>query len=292
VNFAWALASVPLGRPDLLAAQQSKDIEKKLKNRTLQWSPPMIDSQVRSCISSPSCVLVSVLEKAGTRANALADSLQNFTSQEDISYEIFDHLGDITDGGRGTFDYVVDFQQMLEGLVVQESRNPRDGSSLSAATTEDMGLPEMALMFLPNMQDDYEMARESTTEWERQSAWVVRFQQRKNKRGRTLSFRGRSGVYPASLKGRAWIATDSGEVMHMETGLMEEIPAANVWHWYLSVGYAPVQFRTRNVRIWLPQIVDAYCEFDDYRTIVCHTFTNFVLSPVQIEQTIEKPKEP
>jgi hypothetical protein len=292
VNFALALASVQLDGPDLLVAQQLKDIEKKLKSRTLHWSPPLIEASVRSRISSPPCVLVNVLEKAGARANALADNLQNFAAEEDISYEVFDHLGDTTGRGTGTFDYVVDFQQTLAGLVVQESRNPRHGTRLSPATTQDVGLAEMALIFLPAMQDDYEMNCEATTEWERQSVWLVRFRQRRDKQGHTLSFRGGSAVYPARLKGRAWITTNSGEVVHMETGLMEEIPAANVRHWYLSVGYAPVQFRTRNVSIWLPQTVDAYGEFDDYRTIVYHTFTNFILSSVQIDQTIEKPREP
>ena len=291
-SVAWVLVSIALGGLDLRAAQQPKDIEKKLKNRTLSWSPPKIDAKLHSSISSPPCVLVSVLEKASGRVNALAENLQNFASQEDISYETFDHWGFIADRGRETFDYVVDFQQRQGGLVVQESRNPRKGSSLSAITTQDIGLAEMALIFLPNMQNDYDMSCEATTEWERRTAWVVRFQQRKDKPGRTLAFRGGSAVYPAKLTGRAWIATDSGEVVHIEAGLMEEIPGTNVRNWYLSLSYAPVQFRTRDERIWLPQIVDAYCEFDDRRTIVYHTFTDFVLSSVQIDQKIEKPKEP
>ena len=31
----------------------------------------------------------------------------------------------------------------------------------------------------------------------------------------------RRDVYPVSLKGRAWIAADSGEVMHLETNLVK-----------------------------------------------------------------------
>lgn len=251
----------------------------------------MIDASVRSRKSAQPCQLDVVLEKAGARASELADNLQNFVAQEDIAYESFDRLGDNTERGTGTFDYVVDFHQTSGGLVVQESRNPRRGTRLTTSIAQDMGLPEMALMFLPNLQDDYEMKCEATTEWDRQTTWVVHFQQQRDREGRTLSFRSQAAVFPARLKGRAWIATDSGEVMHMETGLMEEIPGANVRHWYLSVGYAPVRFRTRDVTMWLPQSVDAYCEFNDHRTIVYHTFSNFVLSSVQIDQTIEPRKE-
>jgi len=81
-------------------------------------------------------------------------------------------------------------------------------------------------------------------------------------------------------------------VVRMETSLMEELPVASVRHGYLSVDYAPVQFRARNVRIWLLQAADAYCNFDDHRAIVYHTFTNFMLFSVQTDQRTEKPQEP
>jgi hypothetical protein len=80
--------------------------------------------------------------------------------------------------------------------------------------------------------------------------------------------------------------------MHLEATLIEAVPAFNVRHWYLSIDYAPVQFRTRNVRVWLPQTVDAYCDFGDRRTVRYHTFTNFLLFSVQTDQTIDKPKQP
>jgi hypothetical protein len=60
--------------------------------------------------------------------------------------------------------------------------------------------------------------------------------QRNDRPNHTLSFRDRnSAAHPARLKGRAWIAADSGEVLHMEASLMEEIPAAKVRYWYLSI---------------------------------------------------------
>jgi hypothetical protein len=150
--------------PVSAAAQQAKDVEKKLKNRSLRWSPPLIDAPLRGRIASPACDLSHVLEQAGARANELVAGLQNFTAQEKIEYQAFDRLGYAKEGGTGTFDYVVDFQQALGGLVVQESRNPTRGSRLTAAMAQDVGLPEMALMFLPEMQGDYAMTCEGTIE--------------------------------------------------------------------------------------------------------------------------------
>ncbi len=288
----WFLATSILATPSSIAPQKSDKDEKALINRNLHWGPPMIETPVRSTSISAPCLLPNVLEKASARTLALADNLQQFAALEYISYQSTARLGDTIESGTGAFDYVVDFKQTSLGLVVDEARNPRRGSNLSPVITQDVGLSVISLIFLPEKQDDYDFKCEATAEWHHQAAWVVHFHQRNEKAGRTLSFRGPSGVYPARLKGRAWVAADSGEVLHLETGLLEEIPAANVRRWYLSVSYAPVQFRSRNVTMWLPQAVDAYCEFDDHRTIVYHTFTNFVLSSVQIQEQIEAPKNP
>jgi hypothetical protein len=72
---------------------------------------------------------------------------------------------------------------------------------------------------------------------------------------------------------------------------MDAIPAASVRRMYLSIDYAPVQFRSQDIRIWLPQAVDAYGDFGDHRTIVNHTFTNFLLYSVRTDQVIEKPRD-
>lgn len=292
VTLAWILASALLMAPTSLAAQQSVDTEKKLKNRSLQWSPPALDSPVHSLASSPPCELARVLEHAAGRESEQVTNLQNFTAQEKIEYRSSDVQNVVQDLGSESFDYIVVFQQSPGGLVFQEKRNPRHGSSLSGVATQDMGLPEMVLIFLPNMQGDYEMSCEGAVEWGGQRTWVVRFQQRKDKPSRTYSFRVDNVVYPARLKGRAWIATDTGEVVHLETGLMEAVPAVRVQHSYLSIDYVPVQFQTQPVRIWLPQLVDGYWDFGDHRTIVYHTFTNFMLFSVQTDQKIEKPKQP
>lgn len=230
--------------------------------------------------------------QAGARATEMIDNLQNFAAQEKIAYQTSDREAFVQYAGSETFDYLVIFQPSAAGLVIQESRNPRYGSSLTPAANQDMGLPELILIFLPKMQEDYEMKCEGSTEWQGQPAAVVYFQQRQDKPSRTFSLLVNKAVYPVGLKGRAWIASDSGVVMHMETGLIKEVPPARLKRWYLSIDYAPVQFQTRPVKIWLPEIVDGYGDFADRRSIVYHTFSDFVLFSVDVDQKIGKPKSP
>lgn len=206
-----------------LIAQQSDDADKKLKNRNLTWNPPNVDSPIRSANSSPPCVLADVLEQAGARANELATDLQNFTAQEKIAYRTSDREGFVMDGGSETFDYVVVFQHVQGTPVVEESRKPVRGDSVSSMAGGERGLAEIVLMFLPSLQGDYEMKCEGGAEWKGQRTWVVHFQQRRDKPARTSSFTDRGAVYPIKLKGHAWISADTGEVVHLEAGLMEEI---------------------------------------------------------------------
>jgi hypothetical protein len=241
---------------------------------------------------SPPCDLSKVLGQAAARESEQVANLQNFTAQEKIEYKTSDVENIVRDGGSESFDYIVVFQQSPGGLVFEEKRNPTHGSSLSTAAPQDMGLPEMVLIFLPNMQSDYEMNCEGAVQWGGQHTWVIRFQQRKDKPSRSYSFRINNVVYPVGLKGRAWIASDSGDVVHMETGLMEGVPAARVRNSYLSIDYAPVQFQAHPVKIWLPKLVDSFHDFGDHRTIIFHTFTDFLLFSVQTDQKIEKPKQP
>ena len=270
--------------------------ERKPKNKVLLWDPPNVDRPLHSHNSPAACVLSVVVEQAGARADELVANLENFTAQEKIEYQLRSGVTHVLQGSSGNFDYTVVFGQRPEGLAVQESRTLERGTRAFPFSIQDVGLPEMALIFLPEFQGDYEMKCEGAADWNGQPTWVVHFQQRNDRPSHTASFRVKGVDYPAKLKGRAWIfqdtSTDSGEVLHLETSLMEAIPAANVRQMYLSVDYAPVQFRTQNTRVWLPQAADAYGDFGDHYTIAYHTFTNFQLFSVRTDQIIEKPREP
>jgi VWFA-related protein len=272
--------------------QQARVMERTPKPRILFWDPPNVDAHLRPDSASAECSLSTVLEQTGKRATELLANLQNFTAQERIEYRVLGNVGDQLDYGTGSFDYTAVFEHHKEGYAVQEGRTPERGSQPFPVAAQDVGLPEMALIFLPDLQDDYEMRCEGVTEWKGHPAWVVHFRQRKDRPNHTASFRHRNNVYPAMLKGRAWIAQDSSEVMHLEIGLMREIPEINLEQWFLSIDYAPVSFRTRNLQVWLPQAVDAYGDFGVRRTIISHRFSNFLLFSVQTNEVIDKPKTP
>jgi hypothetical protein len=274
--------------PPASSAQQ-----KEKKVHALRWDPPRVDAPVPSISATPACSLPDVLKQAGQRAEELVDHLQNFIAHEQVRYKQTDRQGMPQTSLAAKFDYVVDFGEKSEPLKVHETRTPlvgTDDGHLSAVV--DKGLPALALIFYPALQSDYEMRCEGSTQWNNQPAWVVHFRQMKGKRPRTAKIETATEVYPYGLKGRAWIAADSGQVMHLETNLVEAILLIDLQANGVSVDYAPVKFQSQNVEIWLPRFAVAYTDYDKRRMITEHTFSDFQLFSVQTQQVIQKPKEP
>jgi hypothetical protein len=281
------LATFATPNPHLASSFQ----DKAKKPPALRWDPPQVDVPVPSLSPSPPCPLSDVLKLAAHSTAELIDHLQNFDAHEQVRYEETDALGIPQMSMTEKFDYLVDFGAQSGPLSVHETRTPLAGSDdahLSAIV--DKGLPVLALIFYPELQRDYEMRCEGSTQWNGQPAWVVYFRQVNGMHPRTLSMTTATSSFAVSLKGRAWIGEDSGEVMHLETNLVKGIPIIELRANAVSIDYAPVTFPSRNLELWLPKSAVAYTDYGKRRTIIEHTFSDFQLFSVQTQQVIEKPK--
>lgn len=290
------MAATPNSTYAAEVSQQAKNTEKKIKDRLLRWDPPNVDHPLASVSASPPCLVFDVLKQAATSAQEMADNIPNFTANEKIQYEALKMMvglmGGLVQANSGTFEYLALFTPEGSGWTVQETRTPLKGTRDFPASAQDIGLADLAFIFLPRYQPDYKMSCEGAARWNGQAAWVIHFQQRPDKPSETLSVGGTKSPYRLKLKGRAWLARDSGEVLHLDSGILESVPQLDVQNWWLSVDYGPVQFHSQNVRMWLPQTVDAYAEINNYRTIIYHTFADFMIFSVHTHQGIQKPAQP
>lgn len=280
------LAAVPVA----ITASTGPTQKKQQKPPELQWDPPQVDSPVPSLSASPPCSLPDVLKLAGDRAQELIAHLQNFDAREHIRYKQTDDLNLPETFREAKFDYLVDFGEKSDVLKVHETRTPLDSGDRDVGAIADRGLAVLALIFNPLLQSDYEMRCEGAAQWNDHPAWVVYFRQIKGKPARTFEIRTDTQALAVSLKGRAWIAADSGQVMHLETNLAHGLAEVGLQAQAVSVDYAPVKFQSRNLEVWLPQSATAYCDYRKHRMIIAHTFSDFQLFSVQTQQTIEKPK--
>lgn len=273
--------------------KQSDGSAPKIKDRPMVWNPPNFDKPVRSISATPPCVLSDVLNNAAARAQEFAANVPNFTATERIQYREFADLN-LVDGRDGNFEYLTLFAP--NGLTFQETRTPLKGTQVFPASSEGVGLPELALIFLPRYRADFNMSCEGRVQWNGQPAWVVFFQQRPDKPNEMLKAGGANSPLRVSLKGRAWL-TDSGEILHLEIGAIGPIPIPLVENWWLSANYGPVQFHSQKIRLWLPQTADIYIIVREgasslaipYRQMIYHTFANFMVFSVHTYQKISPP---
>jgi hypothetical protein len=276
----------------LRPAAQEHGREKPQNHKDLRWTPPDVNAPLRSLLSIPPCDLTKVLKDVGAHALELTGNLENFTAQEKIEYAMMNPSGLREESDSGLFEYVFVFERVEGVRTSREFRTPSVGSHTFPATGQDTGQVALGLIFHPNMQSDYDMMCLGQDKWNGQLAWVIQFQQRKEKPRRTLQFRSEGVTYAGMLKGRAWISMDGAQIVHLETSLMKDIPEMNVRSSVVSVDYGPVQIQSRKLELWLPQRVEAYWEISSRRVILYHTFSNFKLFSVDTEQNVEKPKQP
>ncbi|HXX13523.1 MAG TPA: hypothetical protein VEJ47_01355 [Candidatus Eremiobacteraceae bacterium] len=274
-----------------MAVAQSSDADRAPKHKQLSWAPPDVNAPLPSLASTPPCDLSKVLQDAGARAEELTANLENFTAEEKIEYQRLDRNGAWEEGDSSVFDYVFAFEETGKGRGTREYRTPAKGGHNFPASGQDTGEAALALIFLPTMQTDYQMSCEGLDKWNGQPAWVVHFVQRRGKPARTFQLRATKGVYGVLLAGRAWISIDNAQVLHLETNIMQTIPAINLYGGATSIDYAPVRIASRKLELWLPERIEAYWEIGDRRTMLYHTFSDFRVFSVEIQENVEKPKE-
>ena len=271
-------------------AHQAQDQEAKLHEEI--WAPPDVDAPLASISTAEQCSLSDVLAHAGERAQELVANLQRFAAQEKDQFQQLDSFGFVRVTETATYDYVVSFQQLPGALSVSESRQVSAGGRGLIGAPQDNGLTALALIFHPYYQGDYNMACEGTADWNGTSAWVINFIQRKDRPSRTQGISTPQREIPLKLKGRAWIARDSYQVLHIETNLAEPVPMLKLSSDAVSISYAPVDFHAQNTQLWLPQNAETFTDMANLRSVVKHTFGDFVLFSVQSDQSVESPHQP
>ena len=152
-------------------------------------------------VDASECELDEVLTQAAARATELVTNLQNFTAQEHIVYRVLGGGAQQIDSGIGDFDYNALLVRHTEGFKVAETRVAERGSQPFPAALNNIGLPEMALIFLPELQQNYEMHCGGAALWQGQAAWLITLRQRKDRPDHTATFqRSERGCLPGAAQ--------------------------------------------------------------------------------------------
>ncbi len=257
------------------------------------WMPPDTDKKVPPVEPGASCKLDEVVKKAGQRIQEFVANVDRFTSTESLQHEKINKWGLESAPEKRKFDYVVSIKEVEARLFdVQEFRRAAGTFGDFPDGLQSNGLPALVLIFHPYNVGTFDLTCEGLARWNGGLAWQVHFRQKgdrpNNLRAYKMGINGPS--YPVSLKGRAWIAADSYQIVRLETNLVRPVPEIRLAAEHTVIEYGPVRFRERNVEMWLPQSAEVYSDWRGRRFHLRHSFSKYLLFSVDDKQTISAPK--
>jgi hypothetical protein len=292
---AIAIISHGSSRPTSSAVDGEAEHSTKLQVATVDeasgWRPIGVDSEKLLTALDTPCPCQDVLNGVSHRAEEFVDNINRFAATERLVAEDLNAEGKVVETERRKFDYVVSIAKLNSGdLDVDEFRNGYDTYAGFPDQIATLGLPSLAFVFHPKYRDDYNFACEGLGAWQGHAAWLVYFSQRPDKPARIRGYSVNNVLYPVSLKGRAWIAADSLQVMRMEADIMHPLPKIKLRDEHQVVEYKPVSFHTRNVEMWLPDNAEVYFDFRGHKYHRVHSFSDYLLFSVSASEKIGMPK--
>lgn len=257
------------------------------------WAPKDIDAESPFVISGAACALPKVLEMASKNAERVAANLQKFEATEETEIVEVKRNQSLEVPVTYKSRYMVTIDRSdPKGLQLEELRKPPPAPGDMPGGIADLGAPGLVLAFHPLYRQSFDWSCEGLGEWRDQPAWIVRFSQKPERPTALLSaFETLSQRYPLPLKGRAWIAANGGEIMHLETDLVSPITKIALEKQHFVIDYAPVPFRNRKITLWLPEDVNLYLQYQRHYLHYYHHYSNFTLFWVGTSEKIAAPKQ-
>jgi tetratricopeptide (TPR) repeat protein len=257
------------------------------------WAPSDIDAAKPFVVAGATCPLAQILKTAEANAQKLVTTLQEFSATEDFQTIEVRKSGKLEHSASKTFNYYVFIEQPSPRLVqVKEVRDDNEASNPLLGHVADAGAPALALAFHPAFQQDFDWTCEGLGKWNNRPAWILHFSQDGSRSTSWLtSFATPAKQYPLSLKGRAWLSENGGQVLHLETDLIEPLMPVDLRRVHFAIDYELVSFRSHKTELWLPENVDTYIQYRGHFLHHYHHYSNFKLFWVGATQKIGDPKE-
>jgi tetratricopeptide (TPR) repeat protein len=256
-----------------------------------KWMPPDIDESMPAVEPGVACPLRQIQEEAGKRVRDFIDDVNRISATESLDNEVIDRLGFPTRHDSRNFSYVASVQEIRPGMYdVEEYRNGSTGLEVFPEHLATIGLTSLVMIFHPTYREDYEVTCEGLSRWHGGLAWQVHFRQRPDKPARLREYRIGGQIFPVSLRGRAWVAADTFQVVSLETDIVAPIPAIRLKAEHTSIEYMPVKFRAHNLELWLPESAELFFDYGGRRMHRRHHFRDYMLFSVDEKQKISTPK--
>lgn len=251
---------------------------------TKRWEPPDVDDVKPPVASEVTCPYDLVITGAGEHTKQLLDNISRFAAIEDMVHEDLDKNGSPVTTVRRSYDYIA--QVSPGAIAIDEERRERSGNDPYPDHIATRGLATLAFVFHPDIRGNFAITCEGLGQWNKRAVWLLYFRQRPDRPNISHELKADGVNFAASLKGRAWIAADTYEILRIESQLVDPIPQLHLVNEHQTVEYSPVSFPKKNIELWLPKRAEIYLNYNKRRYRRTHTFDHFVLFSVDSEEKV------
>jgi tetratricopeptide (TPR) repeat protein len=257
---------------------------------TRTWRPPDVDDAQPTLAPGVVCPTAQVIDESGKRVQELVRDLSRFAADEDLFHQSIDAFGFATHTETRKYDYVAMVSEPKPGAVsIEEYRSDELAQHGYPDGIASTGFITLALVFHPDMQQDFELDCEGQADWHGQTSWLVHFRQRHDHPNRMHGYTLGDQLFPVDLKGRAWITADKFQIVRIEADMVKPMPEIQLLSEHQTVEYGPVPFPKRNTTLWLPKTAEIYFDFRKHRYYRKHAFDHFLLFSVDSENNEKVP---
>jgi len=255
-----------------------------------KWMPPDVDESMPPVETGTTCPMQQISDGTAKRVEAFIDGVNRISATETLDHEVIDRFGLTAKHETRRYGYVESLAEVKPGQYrVEEYRDGTIGLDVFPERLASLGLGSMVLIFHPVYRDEYEMTCEGLTHWHDRQVWQVHFRQRKDKPARMREYSVGHNVYSVGLRGRAWIAADTFQIVSIETDLVAPVPQIRLAAEHIAIDYEPVQFQKKHEELWLPQNAELFFDFNGRRIHRRHHFNDYRLFSVDENQKISTP---
>jgi hypothetical protein len=255
------------------------------------WMPPDIDESMPAVEPGVACPLQRIQNETGKRVHDFIDAVNRISATESLNDEVIDHFGFPARRESRNYSYVASVEEIRPGMYnVEEYRDGSMALDIFPERIATIGLTSLVMIFHPAYRDDFEVSCEGLSRWHGGLAWQVHFRQKPDKPARLREYRVGGQSFPVSLRGRAWIAVDTFQVVSLETDVVAPIPQIRLKAEHTAIEYMPVKFSSHNQELWLPQSAELFFDFGGRRMHRRHHFRDYMLFSVDEKQKISAPK--
>ncbi|MSO23287.1 MAG: hypothetical protein EXQ58_08560 [Acidobacteria bacterium] len=230
-------------------------------------------------------------ERAGKRLELFWEEFAAVACTESISQTKFASSQKILSQKRETYDYLIVLQLEGDDLAVEESRLLK--GKLEKKSRQPLlvtnGFSTLRMILHPLFQSSYEFTRLPDEGVKTGRLLRIGFQPIAGKRSPSVIQAGGKD-YPIPWQGSAWIDSQSGMVVRIQTELSQPIEDLGLKILRSEVNYAMIRFQSVSDTCWLPQtaLVEAETAHQRWRNI--HHFQNYRKFSVETQSKTDEPQ--